>query len=60
MDLPGQKLAEQICLYIILASGVASFAVGYLFASFALMIQVCNKLYRLEETFGLDYAYTMV
>lgn len=40
MDFAGQKLAEQICLYLIVASGVVSFTMGYAFASFALMIKV--------------------
>ena len=40
MDFTGQKLAEQICLYIILASGAISFVAGYVFASFALMMKV--------------------
>ena len=40
MDFKGQKAAEQLCLYIILISGVLAFGVGWLDANFALMMKV--------------------
>ena len=43
MDFDGQKAAEQLCLYIILISGILAFGVGWFDASFALMmkVQIC-------------------
>lgn len=40
MDFNGQKAAEQLCLYMILISGILAFAVGWFDASFALMMKV--------------------
>ena len=40
MEFQGQKLAEQLCLYIILASGVAAFLSGWFEGSFSLMMKV--------------------
>lgn len=40
MDFSGQKEAEQLCLYIILAAGALAFGMGWFDASFALMMKV--------------------
>ncbi|KAK9842553.1 hypothetical protein WJX81_005794 [Elliptochloris bilobata] len=40
MDFKGQKLAEQLCLYIILAAGALAFATGWYQGSFAAMMKV--------------------
>ncbi|BDA42930.1 probable signal peptidase complex subunit 1 [Coccomyxa sp. Obi] len=40
MDFQGQKLAEQLCLYIICAAGAVAFALGWAEGSFALMMKV--------------------
>ena len=40
MDFKGQKLAEQLCLYIICAAGAVAFIMGWLEGSFALMMKV--------------------
>ncbi len=39
MDFQGQKLAEQLCLYIICAAGAVAFALGWAEGSFALMMK---------------------
>lgn len=43
MDFKGQKLAEQLCLYIICAAGAVAFIMGWLEGSFALMMKVINE-----------------
>ena len=40
MDFQGQKLAEQLCLYIICAAGAVAFLMGWVEGSFALMMKV--------------------
>ncbi len=40
MDFKGQKLAEQLCLYIILAAGLLAFVTGWYQGSFAAMMKV--------------------
>jgi hypothetical protein len=40
MDFQGQKLAEQLCLYIICTAGAVAFVFGWLEGSFALMMKV--------------------
>ncbi|EIE24954.1 hypothetical protein COCSUDRAFT_83646 [Coccomyxa subellipsoidea C-169] len=40
MDFQGQKLAEQLCLYIICIAGAVAFALGWVQGSFALMMKV--------------------
>ena len=44
MDFQGQKLAEQLCLYIICIAGLVAFLFGWLEGSFALMMKVCSLL----------------
>ena len=44
MDFKGQKLAEQLCLYIICAAGAVAFIMGWLEGSFALMMKVIKPL----------------
>ena len=39
MDFKGQKLAEQLCLYIILAAGALAFVTGWYQGSFAAMMK---------------------
>ncbi len=39
MDFKGQKLAEQLCLYIILAAGLGAFVTGWYQGSFAAMMK---------------------
>ena len=40
MDFRGQKQAEQLCMYIIIAAGVVAFVSGFTQNSFALMMKV--------------------
>ena len=40
MDFAGQKQAEQLCLYIIVAFGGLAFLAGWFDSSFALMMKV--------------------
>jgi Na+/H+ antiporter NhaC len=43
MDFKGQKLAEQLCLYIILAAGLVAFATGWYQGSFAAMMKARSR-----------------
>ena len=40
MDFKGQKLAEQVCFLLIVASGGVGFCCGYLLQSFQVMMQI--------------------
>eukprot|EP00884_Botryococcus_braunii_P018194 jgi/Botrbrau1/5058/Bobra.37_1s0023.1 len=40
MDFHGQRLSEQLCMYIILVAGVISFVTGYARGNFSLMLQI--------------------
>ena len=48
MDFAGQKQAEQLCLYIIVAFGGLAFLAGWFDSSFALMMKVDCLADKLE------------
>jgi len=48
MDFQGQKLAEQLCLYIICIVGAIAFALGWVEGSFALMMKVSPLRWALD------------
>ena len=54
MDFKGQKLAEQLCLYIICAAGAVAFVLGWLEGSFALMMKVWRHVSAPACTLSLE------